>query len=57
LPQQSVPDIEEAVEVREKEDYKLSKDKFQIVKVQIVKLVKHNDKLLKLLKRYAKDKP
>jgi hypothetical protein len=34
------------------------KTKFQIVKVQIVKLVKHNnDKLLKLLKRYAKDKP
>jgi preprotein translocase subunit SecA len=26
LPQQSAPDIEEAVEVREKEDYKLSKD-------------------------------
>jgi hypothetical protein len=57
LPQQSAPDIEEAVEAR-KEDYKLSKDEFQIVKVQIVKLVKHNnDKLLKLLKRYAKDKP
>jgi preprotein translocase subunit SecA len=38
-----------------KEDYKLSKDEFQIVKVQIVKLVKHNnDKLLKLLKRYQK---
>jgi preprotein translocase subunit SecA len=56
-PQQSAPDISE-VEVREKEDYKLSKTKFQIVKVQIVKLVKHNnDKLLKLLKRYAKDKP
>jgi preprotein translocase subunit SecA len=54
LPQQSVPDIEEAVEVREKEDYKLSKDKFQIVKVQIVKLVKHNDKLLKLLKDMPK---
>jgi hypothetical protein len=50
LPQQSAPDIEEAVEVREKEDYKL-KRKFQIVKLQIVKLVKHNnDKLLKLLK-------
>jgi preprotein translocase subunit SecA len=55
--QQSAPDIEEAVEAR-KEDYKLSKDEFQIVKLQIVKLVKHNnDKLLKLLKRYAKDKP
>jgi preprotein translocase subunit SecA len=26
LPQQSAPDIEEAVEIREKEDYKLSKD-------------------------------
>jgi hypothetical protein len=31
---QSAPDIEEAVEVRE--DYKLSKDEVQIVKVQIV---------------------
>jgi preprotein translocase subunit SecA len=31
LPQQSAPDIEEAVEVREKEDYKLSKDEVQIV--------------------------
>jgi transcription termination factor NusB len=56
LPQQSAPDIEEAVEVREKEDYKLSKDENS--ERQIVKLVKHNnDKLLKLLKRYAKDKP
>jgi predicted DNA-binding ArsR family transcriptional regulator len=41
-----------------KRKFKLSKDEVQIVKVQIVKLVKHNnDKLLKLLKRYAKDKP
>jgi preprotein translocase subunit SecA len=40
-------------EVREKEDYKLSKD--EVPNSEIVKLVKHNnDKLLKLLKGYAK---